>query len=99
MKKILCIVLTACVAVCALSGMASASGEASRSASPVELTAYGPIDSTRWQYNEANDVYWQVGVSYCAEPADESYENLGIYVPGAYMSAAPNGDGIYLHGE
>lgn len=72
-----------------------ASGSSSRSFSEIELTDYGPVDMTRWQYNEANDVYWQVGISYCETPADASYENLGIYVPGAYMTGTPNGDGTY----
>ena len=56
----------------------------------------GKIDMTKWQYNEENDVYWQVGIVYCASPADETYENLGIYVPGAYMTGAANGDGTYI---
>ncbi|MCM1167712.1 MAG: tannase [Lachnospiraceae bacterium] len=53
------------------------------------------IDMTKWQYNAENDVYWQCGIVYCETPADEKYENLGIYVPGAYMSATENGDGTY----
>lgn len=53
------------------------------------------IDMTRWQYNRENDVYWQVGIVYCENPADEAYENLGIYVPGAYMTGTENGDGTY----
>lgn len=50
---------------------------------------------TQWQYNEDTDVYWQVGIVYCENPADATYENLGIYVPGAYMSGVENGDGTY----
>lgn len=50
---------------------------------------------TQWQYNEENDVYWQVGIAYCEYPADETYEKLGIYVPGAYMTGTENGDGTY----
>ena len=53
------------------------------------------IDMTAWQYNADQDVYWQVGVSYCTKPADESYETLGIYVPGPFMNAQDNGDGTY----
>lgn len=53
------------------------------------------VDMTKWQYNEETDVYWQAGVVYCADPADESYENLGIFVPGIYMTGADNGDGTY----
>lgn len=53
------------------------------------------IDMTKWQYEEESDVYWQTGIVYCASPADEEYENLGIYVPGAYMTGTENGDGTY----
>ena len=53
------------------------------------------IDMTKWQYEEEKDVYWQVGIGYCENPADEAYETLGIYVPGAYMSGTENGDGTY----
>lgn len=53
------------------------------------------IDMTKWQYEEETDVYWQTGIVYCSSPADEEYENLGIYVPGAYMTGTENGDGTY----
>ena len=53
------------------------------------------IDMTKWQYEKEADVYWQTGIVYCASPADEEYENLGIYVPGAYMTGTENGDGTY----
>lgn len=53
------------------------------------------IDMSAWQYDSGSDVYWQVGVSYCANPADAGYESLGIFVPGTYMNATDNGDGTY----
>lgn len=53
------------------------------------------IDMTQWQYNKETDVYWQTGISYCENPAQEEYENLGIYVPGAYMSGSENDGGTY----
>lgn len=53
------------------------------------------IDMTKWQYNGETDVYWQTGIVYCTDPADETYENLGIYVPGAYMNGTGNADGTY----
>lgn len=58
-------------------------------------TALSKVDMTKWQYNEENDVYWQTGIVYCENPADETYENLGIYVPGAYMTGTENDDGTY----
>lgn len=101
MKKTLSVLLTLALALSLLTAAAfAASGEASGAMSSgasaeIERTEYGPVDMSRWQYNEANDVYWQVGVTYCETPADASYEHLGIYVPGAYMTAKPNGDGTY----
>ena len=53
------------------------------------------IDNNKWLYNADDDVYYQIGVSYCENPADESYEQLAVFVPGAYMDATDNGDGTY----
>lgn len=53
------------------------------------------IDMSKWQYQADNHVYWQVGIAYCSNPADASYETLGIYVPGDYMSCEENEDGTY----
>lgn len=58
-------------------------------------TNLSKIDASAWQYNEADDVYYQIGISYCETPADENYETLAVFVPGAYMNAADNGDGTY----
>lgn len=68
-------------------------------ASSQERTAVGQyslaFDNAAWQYDEVNDIYWQVGVVYVANPASLDYETLGIYVPGAYLEASANGDGTY----
>ena len=53
------------------------------------------IDNTKWQYNADDNTYWQVGIQYCANPADVSYETLGIFVPAIYMNATDNGDGTF----
>lgn len=53
------------------------------------------FDNSSWNYDEQNDVYWQVGVVYCAAPETTQYESLGIYVPGDYMNAVANQDGTY----
>ncbi|MBD5543594.1 MAG: tannase [Lachnospiraceae bacterium] len=53
------------------------------------------INMSQWQYDQNTDVYWQAGIVYCENPADAAYENLGIYVPGAYMSGTENGNGTY----
>ncbi|MGN1119074.1 MAG: subtype A tannase [Oscillospiraceae bacterium] len=59
------------------------------------VTNLNKIDNTKWQYNEADNVYWQVGIAYCENPADTQYETLGIFVPGDYMTAEDNGDGTF----
>ncbi len=53
------------------------------------------FDMSAWNYDEANDVYWQIGVTYVTNPATTEYETLGIYVPGAYLTATADGDGTY----
>lgn len=53
------------------------------------------LDSSTWSYDANNDVYYQLGIPYCEKPADESYEQLAILVPGAYFTATENGDGTY----
>ncbi len=58
-------------------------------------TALEMIDMTRWQYNAEDDVYYQVGIAYCADPADPTYETMGIFIPGAYMTGTDNGNGTY----
>lgn len=76
----------------------AASAEDEASFTPASATwesTLESIDMSAWQYDAESDVYWQVGVSYCANPADESYETLGVFVPGAYFDATDNGDGTY----
>ncbi len=57
--------------------------------------APAPIDNRAWLYNAEDDVYYQIGISYCGNPADETYENLAVFVPGSYFKASENGDGTY----
>lgn len=59
------------------------------------VTNLDKIDMTKWQYNADDEVYYQVGISYCENPADTSYETLAIFVPAAYMTGTDNGDGTY----
>lgn len=83
MKRLLSALLTLCLLISALP-LALAQEETA-------LT----IDMTKWQYNADDGVYWQVGIAYCASPADLTYETLGIFVPQAYMDGVDNGDGTY----
>lgn len=50
------------------------------------------LDMSSWRYDEENDVYYQLGLTYCKSPATKTYESLAIFVPGAYFSAEKNGD-------
>ena len=66
-----------------------------KAASSVETTVLKHIDMSSWSYNEADDVYYQIGISYAANPVDENYQTLGIFVPGAYFTGKANSDGTY----
>lgn len=59
------------------------------------VTELPQIDMARWQYNSEDDVWYQIGIQYCANPADLTYETLAIFVPGAYMDGTQNEDGTY----
>ena len=48
------------------------------------------VDSSRWNYDKDNDIYYQIGLVYCKNPAASEYESLSVYVPGAYMKGTPN---------
>ena len=53
--------------------------------------AYGTDISSLWQ--SGSDYYYIVGLFYCSSPADETYEQMGIYVPSAYLTK--NSDGSF----
>ncbi|MCR5155773.1 MAG: tannase, partial [Butyrivibrio sp.] len=59
------------------------------------VTNLSKIDNTKWQYNEEDNVYYQLGIQYCENPVDTDYEELAVIVPAAYMDASDNGDGTY----
>ncbi len=63
-------------------------------ASPISSNLF-LIDMDAWNYQADADVFWQTGISYCATPADTTYETLGIFIPAAYMNAQKNADGTY----
>ena len=43
------------------------------------------INMSKWLYNADDDVYYQLGLEYAANPTDTKYESLGLFVPGAYF--------------
>lgn len=59
------------------------------------VTNLEKIDMSKWMYQSDDDVYYQIGISYCETPADTSYETLAVFVPGDYFSGTDNGDGTY----
>ncbi|MBR4445046.1 MAG: hypothetical protein IKS37_04050 [Solobacterium sp.] len=87
--------------VCSLSACSAAGSAASSEDSDAEdtdtavTTDLSKIDSTKWLYNEDDDVWYQTGISYCSNPADASYETLAVFVPGAYIDGTKNDDGTY----
>lgn len=98
-KKHIFSLLLACVlllsACTAGKGTVAEDPDPEKEENPTPVSQLAKIDMTQWNYNADDDVYWQTGIVYCENPADESYENLGIYVPGAYMTGTDNGDGTY----
>ena len=53
------------------------------------------LSTTSWRYDSDNNVYYQLGLVYASQPADVTYESLGIFVPGAYLSCTSAGDDLY----
>lgn len=62
-------------------------------AASVDLSEFESLalDSSAWRYDEDNDVYYQLGLTYCKSPATTTYESLAVFVPGAYFTAEENG--------
>lgn len=59
------------------------------------VTNLSQIDNSKWLYNQEDDVYYQLGIVYCENPADPDYEQLAVIVPAAYMDANENSDGTF----
>jgi hypothetical protein len=57
--------------------------------------AFETAITSYWQYNSGANVYYIVGLMYCGNPADATYEQMGVFVPAAYMNATANGNGTY----
>lgn len=75
-----------------LTGCGQSSGGATTTSAATGTLA---LDSAAWSYDADHDVYYQLGLTYVASPAAPDYETLGIYVPGAYLTATDNGDGTF----
>lgn len=98
MKKLMAVLLTVSVGTALCSCGQSSNNDVSDEASEAKKTYTGSlpaIETSTWNYNKEDDVYWQAGISYCESPADLNYETLAVFVPGAYMHSTDNGDGTY----
>ena len=51
------------------------------------------LNSSNWSYDSTNNVYYQIGLTYYTNPATTTYETLGIYVPGEYMTCTQGSSG------
>ena len=71
---------------------ADAASNDAKGSAPTGALAF---DSAKWSYDADNDVYYQIGASYCEKPQASDYETLAVMVPGAYLDATENGDGTY----
>lgn len=81
------------VGACSAGGAASQASAAASSQAPTDPKL--ALDNAAWRYDAAGDVYYQLGLIYVATPQASDYETLGIYVPGAYLTATDNGNGTY----
>ena len=91
---IVVVVLIAIAGVMAFTGNSTPQGEGI-SYNATALSEKLSIDMDNWNYDETNDIYYQIGLVYCAEPEDTSYESCGIYVPGKYFTGTENSNGTY----
>ena len=94
--------LAGCVAARVESTGDEYSSEESSSSSSSDALGKNPadlsdlrIDDSAWSHDAENDVYYQLGVRFCAKPSANAYESMGVYVPGAYFKASDNGDGTF----
>ena len=104
LKKLMAIMITLCLFGVMMTGCSTggstesteaASSDSSVSKTTTATTNLAKLDMSKWQYNADDDVYYQIGIVYCENPANEDYEKLAVFVPGAYMTATENGDGTY----
>ncbi len=93
MKKSLSTLLYFALSLLTVSLQAQPGGGSGGSSSGGASTtySYGTSITNLWSSN--SDYYYVVGLFYCSNPADETYEQMGIYVPSAYLTK--NSDGTY----
>ena len=85
-KKAAAILMILCMVILTVTGCGESGGDKTTEETTAEVKAVTnlpKLDMTKWQYSEDHDIYYQTGVDYCETPADEKYEKLAVFVPGA----------------
>lgn len=87
-RKILALLLTAGLLTTALAacGDSGSSSLKNYNQNNTKLT----FKNTSWNYDAQNDVWYQLGITYCASPKSKN-QTMGIYVPGRYLKGKQNG--------
>ena len=61
------------------------------------------LNRSNWVYNSTNGLYYQIGVVYCTNPVNTTYQSMAIYVPEEYLVCSKNSEkytcSIYPRGE
>ena len=80
-KKVLAIILTLCFAGMTAGGCGNnESGKTDETTAQAETKAaeiktnLPKLDMKKWQYDEDDKIYYQLGLDYCEKPADKTYE-------------------------
>lgn len=62
---------------------------------PINMEYGEVLNMASWRYNEADNVYYQLGILYVQRPADEKYERMAMFVPAEFMKCRANGPETY----
>jgi hypothetical protein len=88
--------LAGCTSSASTASSSSSSGTAAATTSGSGgATGALALDATQWQYDSANDVYYQIGKSFLTHAAAPDIEKVAVYVPGKYLTATKNSSGTY----
>jgi len=88
-RKIYTLMLTIVVSV----AMFAQPGGGGSSSGASTTYAAGTAINNLWTYSSSYSYYYIVGLYYCSSPAASTYEQMGIFVPSAYLTK--NSDGTY----
>lgn len=55
------------------------------------------LDEASWKYDSINNVYYQLGVPYCAKQLSEKNQKFDVYVPGEYLIGKKDSNGTYKY--